>query len=159
MGAELARPNFLAMLAKVLGIYGRVDEGLATVREALIVAERTGECAKSSMIYNVKGELLLKKLEAKSNPFSTTPVDESEEEIEALVKEAEESFLSAIRVAREQKSRSWELRATTSLARMWQRRGRDEQAREMLSQIYNWFTEGFDTADLKDARALLEELS
>jgi predicted ATPase len=159
MGAELARPNFLSMLAEVQGKYGRVDEALATVREALAIAERTGECAKASMIHNIKGELLLMKVELQNSPFSTTPMDESDEEIEALVKEAEESFLSAIRVAREQKAKSWELRATLSLCRMWQQRGRDEQAREMLSQIYNWFTEGFDTVDLKQARALLEELS
>jgi serine/threonine protein kinase/tetratricopeptide (TPR) repeat protein len=159
MGAELARPNFLSMLAEVQGRCGRVDEGLATVGEALRIAERTGECAKSSMIYDVKGELLLKKLEIQSSPFSTTPSDDGDAQIEALVREAEESFLSAIRVAREQKSKSWELRATMSLSRMWQKRGRDEEAREMLSQIFNWFTEGFDTIDLKEARALIEELS
>ncbi|MCA1557417.1 MAG: hypothetical protein LC731_02625, partial [Acidobacteria bacterium] len=159
MGAELARPNFLSMMAEVQGIYGRVDEGLATVRDALSIAERTGECAKASMIYNVKGELLLKKLELQSSPLSTTPTDDADSEAETLVKEAEESFLNAIRVAREQNARSWELRATISLFRMLQKRGRDEEAREMLSQIYGWFTEGFDTPDLKDARALLKELS
>jgi predicted ATPase len=62
-------------------------------------------------------------------------------------------------VARRQKAKSWELRATTSLARLWQRQGKREEARLILAQIYNWFTEGFDTADLKEAKALLEELT
>ncbi len=70
----------------------------------------------------------------------------------------EESFRTAIDIAREQKARSWELRATMSLAGLLAKQGKRDEARAMLADIYNWFTEGFDTADLKDARALLEEL-
>ena len=74
-------------------------------------------------------------------------------------KQAEQSFRDAIEVARRQKAKSWELRATTSLARLLRDTNRRDEARAMLAEIYNWFTEGFDTADLKDAKPLLEELS
>jgi len=71
---------------------------------------------------------------------------------------AEACFLKAIDIARKQQAKSWELRASTSLARLWQRQGKQQQAHKMLSDVYNWFTEGFDTKDLKDAKVLLEEL-
>lgn len=158
MGAELARPNFLSMLAEVLGIYGRVDEALATIRESLEVVERSGERAKEAMIYQIKGELLLKKAGIFDKSVQVKATADSGHK-ERLIKEAEESFLKGIRVAREQKAKGWELRATVSLCRLWKNTGRQEEAREMLAQIYNWFTEGFDTLDLKEARALLEELS
>jgi predicted ATPase len=80
----------------------------------------------------------------------------SDREIE---KEAEECFLKAIEIARKQSAKSLELRATMSLARLWKTQGKRAEARAMLAEIYGWFTEGFDTADLKEAKALLEELS
>jgi len=73
--------------------------------------------------------------------------------------EAESSFRSAIEIARTQSARMWELRATTSLARLLAKQGRRDEARAMLAEIYGWFTEGFDTRDLKDAKALLDELN
>ena len=73
--------------------------------------------------------------------------------------EAEECFQKAIEVARHQSAKSWELRASTSLARLWQQQGKKTEARELLAPVYNWFTEGFDTADLQEAKALLEALS
>ena len=73
--------------------------------------------------------------------------------------EAEASFDKAIEVARRQRARSWQLRATTSLARLWQEQGKTNEARQVLGEIYGWFTEGFDTPDLKQAKALLEELA
>jgi len=73
--------------------------------------------------------------------------------------QAKRCFRTAIEISRKQHAKSWELRATTSLARLLTNQGRSEEARAMLAEIYNWFTEGFDTADLKDAKALLEELS
>ena len=76
-----------------------------------------------------------------------------------IQKEAEEGFHKAIEIARRQQAKSWELRAATSLARLWQQQGKKKEARQMLAEIYGWFTEGFDTADLEDAKALLEELS
>jgi predicted ATPase len=156
MGAELARPNFLSMLAEALGQHGHVDEALATVSEAIEIAERTGERSKEAEFRRVKGELLLKK--AEQLPDSTAAGAGSTGK-EQLMKEAEESLLQAIRVAQSREARSWELRATVSLCRLWQKTGKREEARAALAEIYNWFTEGFDTVDLKEARALLEELS
>jgi len=72
--------------------------------------------------------------------------------------EAEASFHKAVEVARRQQAKSWELRATVSLCRLWQKQGKVDEARQMLAEIYNWFTEGFDTPDLQEAKALLEEL-
>jgi len=74
-------------------------------------------------------------------------------------REAEACFLKAIEISRRQQAKSLELRATMSLARLWQRQGKQKEAHKMLAEIYGWFTEGFDTADLKDAKALLEELA
>ena len=72
--------------------------------------------------------------------------------------EAEECFLRAIEVARKQQAKSWELRASTSLARLWQQQGKTAEAHKLLSEVYNWFTEGFDTKDLQEAKALLDSL-
>jgi len=73
--------------------------------------------------------------------------------------EAGECFLKAIEIAQRQQAKSWELRATMSLARLWQQQGKKDEARERLAEIYGWFTEGFDTKDLQETKALLEELS
>ena len=73
--------------------------------------------------------------------------------------EVEVYFLKAIEVARQQEAKSWELRAATSLARFWRQQGKTAEARDRLAPVYNWFTEGFDTSDLKDAKALLKELT
>lgn len=80
-------------------------------------------------------------------------------EYNSIEEEAEECFLKAIEIARKQSAKSLELRATMSLARLWKSQGKATEARAMLAEIYGWFTEGFDTADLKDAKSLLEELS
>ncbi len=118
---------------------GRPEEGLATVATALKETERSGGRAAEPELYKVKGELLLIR----------DPPDEGE---------AERCFRIAIDIARHQKARFYELRATTSLARLLKRQGKRDEARAMLSEIYGWFTEGFEFADLKDAKALLEEL-
>jgi predicted ATPase len=102
------------------------------------VVEETGERYYEAEIHRLKGELLLMQ------------GDEAE---------AETSFHKAIEVARRQSAKSWELRATVSLCRLWQKQGKVDEARQMLAEIYGWFTEGFDTPDLQEARALLEELS
>ncbi len=91
---------------------------------------------------------------ASSPPIRTGAVARSNGE-----EEAEECFHQAIEIARKQEAKSWELRAATSLARLWQGQGKKEEAHDLLAPVYNWFTEGFDTADLKDAKALLAELS
>jgi len=119
---------------------GDLEEGLAMASEALAHADRTGERYCASELNRLKGEQLLTQ-----GPSRHT--------------EAESSFRTAIEVAHAQQARWWELRATVSLARLLANQGKRDEARAMLAEIYNWFTEGFDTADLKDAKALLDELS
>jgi predicted ATPase len=136
---------FLAALAAGYGIVGRVDEGIGALAEAMALAESTGTRFWEPELYRLKGELTLKRPEAVSNS--------------TIREEAESCFRQAIEIARRQSAKSFELRATTSLARLLVKQGRNDEARTMLAEIYNWFTEGFDTADLKGAKALLDELS
>jgi predicted ATPase len=142
---EVMRTLFLAYLAEGYGVVGRVDEGLAVFTEAMGLVESTGVCIYEAELYRIKGELTLKRSETNSNS--------------EIKEEAVSFFRQAIEVDRRQSAKSWELRATMSLARLLAKQGRHDEARTMLSEIYGWFTEGFDTADLKDAKALLEELS
>ena len=138
-GAELAQPRLLAWLAEAYGHEGQAETGLRVVAEALAVAHRTGERRDEAEIYRIKGELLLQ------HAVPNAP-------------EAEACFQQALAIARRQQTKSWELRAAMSLARLWQRQGKWVAARELLAPTYDWFTEGFDTADLQDARALLDAL-
>jgi predicted ATPase len=101
---------------------------------------KTGERMGEAELHRVKGELLL----------TRTPADPAG---------AEASFHDALKVARRQKAKFWELHAATSLARLWQQQGRKDEAVELLTPVYNWFTEGFDTRDLKEAKVLLKELA
>jgi tetratricopeptide (TPR) repeat protein len=149
-GAELSRPDKLFMLAVGYWIGGQPEEGLRTVAEALAVVERTGERIIEGWLWWVRGELTLKQFNVQSAKFKVEKNLESE---------AEECFWKAIEIARQQQAKSPELRATMSLARLWQQQGKTAEARQMLAEIYGWFTEGFDTVDLKEARGLLEELS
>jgi class 3 adenylate cyclase/tetratricopeptide (TPR) repeat protein len=126
-------------LAYGLGRIGRPQEGLQVLEEGFASVAKTGEQLGSPWLHRVKGELLL----------AQNPSD---------VAEAERCFRTAIEIARRQTARSEELRATTSLARLLAKQGRRDDARTMLAEIYGWFTEGFDTRDLKDAKALLDEL-
>ncbi len=144
-GARLLLPAFLAALACGYGIARQVDKGFATLAEATALVESTGERDHEAELNRLKGELTLKRPEADSNS--------------KVQEEAETCFRQALKVARLQSAKSWELRATISLARLLAKQGRRDEARTMLAQIYGWFTEGFDTADLKDAKALLEELN
>jgi class 3 adenylate cyclase/tetratricopeptide (TPR) repeat protein len=134
---------FLAALGEGCGKARRTAEGLAAVAEGLAAADRTGERVSEAELYRVKGDLLMQATSAAPNAAG----------------EAESCFRQAIDIARHQQAKWWELRATTSLAQLLVTQGRREEARTMLAEIYNWFTEGFDTADLKDAKALLDELS
>jgi tetratricopeptide (TPR) repeat protein len=129
-----------AMLAKGYEKLGRIDQAIAILDEQRVRIERSGERLEEAELYRVKGELLYARDGASSS-------------------ESESCLRKAIEVARRQESRWWELRATTSLARLLRDSGRRDEARSMLAGIYGWFTEGFDTADLKDAKALLDELS
>ena len=137
-GAELARTHFLSLLVDAHAKAGQIEEGLTALAEALDAAQKTGERVADAELQRLKGELTLQSGD-----------DE----------EAQACFQKAIDIAREQEAKSWELRAATSLARLWQQQGKTIEARELLTPVYDWFTEGFDTADLKDAKALLDELS
>jgi class 3 adenylate cyclase/tetratricopeptide (TPR) repeat protein len=132
--------RYFYLLASGLGKVGRPQEGLQVLEEGFASVAKTGEQTASPSLHHVKGDLLLAQ-----NPSEGA--------------EAERSFRTAIEIARRQSARSVELRASTSLARLLRDTGRRDEARAMLAEIYNWFTEGFDTADLKDAKALLEELA
>ena len=130
--------GMLGALAEAQAAAGEPAEGLSTLSEALALVERTGERFYEPELYRMKGELLW---------------------MEGDEAEAEASFCQAVQVARDQHARSWELRATTSVCRLWHEQGRDEEARQRLAEIYDWFTEGFSTPDLREAKTLLEELS
>jgi predicted ATPase len=151
LGAEINRPTLLAWLAEAYQRVGRVEEGLRTLDEALEVVRQNEERWYEVELYRLKGELTLQKFQVSSSKFQVTN-PQAEAEAEACVQKA-------IGIAREQQAKSWELRATTCLARLWQRQGKKTEARQLLSEIYGWFTEGFDTKDLQEAKALLEELS
>jgi predicted ATPase len=138
-GGKIWEPQWLALLAEACVLSGEVEEGLAAVREALAEVEETEARFYEAELNRLQGELCLTSKEP----------DEAQ---------AEASFRKAIAIARERGAKSWELRAATSLARLLARQGRREDAHAILAPVYGWFTEGFDTPDLKDARALLDAL-
>jgi predicted ATPase len=139
-GGGLMLPQYLGWLAEALGRTGRVDEGIALVENALEIVSKSGECVHEAELCRLKGELML--LQNGSD-----------------VGEAASCFRHAIAASQQKIARSLELRATMSLARLLGSQCRRDEARTMLAEIYNWFTEGFDTRDLKEAKALLDELS
>lgn len=143
-GSEMGHPYQLALLASGYGKMGQAEEGLVLLGEALETVDRTGERYYEAEIHRLKGELLQQAEEGGPDASPESP---------------EACFLKAIEVARRQQARSLELRATTSLCRLWQQQGRTAAARQILERIYSWFTEGFDTVDLKETRALLESLT
>ena len=136
VGVTLVRAPMMVAFAEVCGRSGRADEGLTIVQEGLALPQRHAHAE----FHRLRGELILSK-------------DSGNEA------QAERSFREAIAIAREQAARLYELRATMSLARLLASQGRRDEARAMLAEIYGWFTEGFDTADLIDAKALLDELA
>jgi tetratricopeptide (TPR) repeat protein len=150
-------PLHLAALVEVYGQVGQLDNGLAVLAEALDIGEKSDVRFYEADLYRLKGELTLQKLQASGSEFQ---VQESPRKSEVRGPEsgAEECFLKAIEIARKQQAKSLELRAVMSLSRLWQQQGKRDEARQMLAEIYGWFTEGFDTADLQEAKALLEEL-
>jgi class 3 adenylate cyclase/tetratricopeptide (TPR) repeat protein len=144
LGMLLARPWSLGLLADGCGKLGQAEEGLALIAEALDITNETGEHISEADLHRLNGELLLKR----GAEYAESKIEE----------QAEACFRQAIEVARRQSAKSYELRATMSLARLLASQGKRDEARTMLAEIYNWFTEGFDTPDLKDAKALLDEL-
>ena len=137
-GAALVHSSFHAVLAECHGKAGEFDTGLALIDEALVHVEESGERLSESELCRVRGELLLSK---------TSDVDA-----------AAECFERAIKVAREQEAKLFELRATSSLARLWRDQEKRKEAYGLIAPVYDWFTEGFGTKDLNDAKAVLAEL-
>jgi predicted ATPase len=140
VGAQIARPHFLALLTEAHAAAGQAEAGLEALTEALALVDHTEERYWEAELYRLKGELLLQQ----GIPHAP---------------QAEACFQQALAVARRQQAKSWELRAAMSLARLWQQQGQRAEARELLAPVYDWFTEGFDTADLQEAKALLDTLS
>jgi class 3 adenylate cyclase/predicted ATPase len=137
-GAELWMPHYIALLAKAHDIAGQVEEALTLLDDGLRIVERTGERWFAAELDRHKGELLLWQGHSEA---------------------AEELYRKALSIAVEQEAKLWELRAAASLARLRRDLGRRAEARDLLAPVYGWFTEGFDTADLKEAKALLDELT
>ncbi len=137
--SRVALPYYHYVLARTYAEAGRIEDGLETLREALQVMQEIGERSYEAELNRLTGELL-----SMSDPNAQP--------------EADAYFRKAIDIAKAQSAKSWELRATMSLARLLAKQGHRAEAHAMLAEIYNWFTEGFDTADLKDAKALLDEL-
>jgi predicted ATPase len=136
-GSEAWTPHIIALLAGACEIAGQIEEALILLDDASHIVERTGERWFAAELYRHKGQLLRRQ----GHPA------------------AEELYSKALRIAQEQKAKLWELRASKSLARLRRDQGRLAEARDLLAPVYGWFTEGFDTPDLKEAKALLDELS
>jgi predicted ATPase len=139
-GAKVFQPYFLGSLAEAYGEGGHPEEGLNALTEAEVVIGNLEMGFYEAELHRLKGQLLLQ--QSADNAA-----------------EAESCFHQSITIAQNQSAKSWELRAATSLARLWQSQGKRDEAHELLEPVYGWFTEGFDTADLIDAKALLDELS
>jgi predicted ATPase len=139
-GGKNRSPTWKAFLAEGMALTGDLDNALRLIDEAIAQAERPGweERLQYAEILRVKGWI-----------FS----------LKGDLEGAERNFLASLDWARHQQAKSWELRTTTSLARLWQSQGKPQDAYELLASVYGWFTEGFDTKDLQDAKALLEELA
>jgi predicted ATPase len=140
IGTKQQHGYFLALLSEALNKTRRLDEALEAIKEGMEVTARNNEPFYEAELYRLKGDALVM-----ANVASPT--------------DAESCFHRAIEIARQQQAKSFELRAVMSLARLWREQGKREQGRELLEEIYAWFTEGFDTPDLKDARMLVDELS
>jgi predicted ATPase len=139
-GGEKPRAYFLALLAEALGREGQIGEGLGVLSEALALMDGRGELYHGAELHRLQGEFLLRR-----------------EAPDVACREAEDCFHRALTIARQQEARSLELRAAMSLTRLYQKRNRLAEGRPMLAECYDWFTEGFDTPDLQEAKALLEQ--
>ncbi len=146
-GAEAQRPYLLTLLAEASGLLGQSEGGLAALEEALTLMEQTGERYYEAELHRQRGELLLLRAE-KGRPAQGR----------RDLHDAETCLQQALDVSRRQEAKALELRAAVSLSRLWQHQGKRDEACALLAPVYGWFTEGFDTADLQEAKALLEEL-
>jgi len=157
-GTELMRPHLLAQLADALGKVHQPDEGLRILEEALAVADRTSEQCYRAELYRLRGELLLMQSTRRAVSHSAMGGKAVAQAEPPAVTIAESCFKQSINIARRQNAKSLELRAVMSLARLYQTQGRQNEARDPLAQIYDGFTEGFATTDLREAKALLDAL-
>ncbi len=139
-GSTVWMPVHLSYLAKAYSELGQVDDAWRCIGEAITAIETTGERWCEAEVNRVAGEIALK-----------SP--------EPAAAKAQAYFERALSIARQQQAKSWELRAAVSMARLWRDQGKRDEARDLLAPVYGWFTEGFDTLDLKDAKALLDELA
>jgi predicted ATPase/DNA-binding winged helix-turn-helix (wHTH) protein len=158
-GTELLRPHFMALLAEALDKARHGEEALRVLEDALQVGDRHGERYYQAELYRLKGELLLKQptvRAASQAAMSGKSVVESSEP--SAITKAEICFNESIKIAQQQKAKSLELRAAMSMARLYQNQGKREDARALVTRIYDRFTEGFDTTDLRAAKALLADL-
>jgi predicted ATPase len=171
IGAGVGWPYWLALLAELCGKTGQAKEGLPLLAEALTIVDKTGERFYEAELYRLKGELTLQaqvqslRFKVENSRVGTAHHAGTGAEAGTVggahptgSEEAETCFLQALTIARKQQAKSLELRAVTSLARLWQQQGKKAEARQMLAEIYGWFTEGFDTKDLQEAKALLAVL-
>lgn len=148
-GSELGKTQILARLAEAYEKVGRTEEGLRALAEAFAALDKNAERHYEAELYRLQGDLVLQQALQQQVPGTPPRAGHSE---------AETHFCRAIDVARRQHAKFQELRAVMSLSRLWQAQGKYTEARTMLQETYGWFTEGFDTADLQEAKALLEEL-
>jgi len=137
-GTEAWMPHIIALLARACEIAGKVEEAVTLLDDAFQIVERTGERWFAAELYRHKGQLLVR---------------------QGYSEAAVELYRKALSIAEEQEAKLWELRAAVSLARLRRDQGRRGEARDLLAPVYGWFTEGFDTADLKEAMTLLDELT
>jgi predicted negative regulator of RcsB-dependent stress response len=137
---RMTLPHLLARLAEAYRNSNQAEAGLDVLAEALAIVDTRGERLHEAKLYRLQGELLLQQAVPDAS-------------------QAEACFQQALAVARRQQAKSWELRAAMSLSRLWQQQGKRTEARELLAPVYGWFTEGFDTADLQDAKVLLNLLA
>ena len=158
-GAEVSVSMWIAILAQTYLGSGQVDEGLKLIDQAQTLVENSGECMWQAEIYRLEGELLLSRGAGLSSGEGEQGSGGAEEQGRQRRRKPEACFNKSLEVARRQGAKSLELRAAVSLSRLWSKQGKKEEARDLLGEIYGWFTEGFDTADLKEAKILLDSLS
>jgi predicted ATPase len=139
-GSTAQMPLWLSYLARAYAVLGNFDDARSCIGEAITTIEKTKERLDEAEVHRTAGEIALKSPEPDAAKAQT-------------------HFERALSVARQQQTKSFELRAAMSLARLWRDQGKVQQARELLAPVYGWFTEGFDTPDLKEAKALLDELA
>jgi len=157
-GAEVILPHFLALLIEAFGETNQAEQGLRLLEEALRLVQRNGEAYYQAELYRLKGELLLAQTTGCSISQVTTRGKAIIKTRPPAVVEAETCFQQSIKIAQEQQAKSWELRTAISLARLYQNQNRQEEGHNILERIYQSFTEGFDTIDLREAKTLLNEL-